>query len=62
MNTSFYHLLENRLLTKATYINCRRSVVHKNNSAARLWPQRWYFYSKIREIQEDEAKKIGRMK
>ncbi|CAB3251696.1 unnamed protein product [Arctia plantaginis] len=36
-----------------------RSVVHKSNTAARLWPQRWYFYSKIREVQEYEARKIG---
>nr|XP_021181538.1 uncharacterized protein LOC110370133 isoform X2 [Helicoverpa armigera] len=35
------------------------SVMRKSKSAAKLWPQRWYFYSKIREIQEEEAEKVG---
>ncbi|XP_075979049.1 uncharacterized protein LOC142978468 [Anticarsia gemmatalis] len=35
------------------------AVTRKSNYAAKLWPQRWYFYSKIREIQEEEAEKIG---
>ncbi|XP_026738107.1 uncharacterized protein LOC113501229 [Trichoplusia ni] len=35
------------------------SVMRKSKSAAKLWPQRWYFYSKIKEIQEEEARKAG---
>ncbi|KAJ8716076.1 hypothetical protein PYW08_013361 [Mythimna loreyi] len=35
------------------------SVMRKSKSAAKLWPERWYFYSKIREIQEEEAQKCG---
>lgn len=34
----------------------------KSKSAAKLWPQRWYFYSKIREIQEEEAQKVGELR
>lgn len=33
--------------------------MRKSKSAAKLWPQRWYFYSKIKEIQEEEARKAG---
>ncbi|KAI5645374.1 normal lung function maintenance, low in lung cancer 1 protein domain-containing protein [Phthorimaea operculella] len=36
-----------------------RSVNRKNREAARLWHQRWGFYTKIREYQEEEALKLG---
>ena len=35
--------------------------MRKSKTAAKLWPQRWYFYSKIREIQEEEAQKCGEL-
>ncbi|XP_026325232.1 uncharacterized protein LOC113234169 [Hyposmocoma kahamanoa] len=36
-----------------------KEVSRKNKTAARLWPQRWDFYTRIREIQEEEALKKG---
>ncbi|XP_068618721.1 uncharacterized protein [Battus philenor] len=35
------------------------SVTKKEKHAARLWKQRWGFYTKMREIQEEEAQNIG---
>ncbi|XP_014368905.2 uncharacterized protein LOC106719153 isoform X1 [Papilio machaon] len=35
------------------------SVNKKAKHAARLWSKRWGFYTQMREIQEEEAKKIG---
>ncbi|XP_038206239.1 uncharacterized protein LOC119828209 [Zerene cesonia] len=37
----------------------RASVTKKKKEAARLWPHRWGFYKHLREIQEEEAQKIG---
>ncbi|XP_028172571.1 uncharacterized protein LOC114361653 isoform X1 [Ostrinia furnacalis] len=36
-----------------------RSVTKKTRDAAKLWQSRWGFYSFIREIQEEEAQKMG---
>ncbi|CAK1556293.1 unnamed protein product [Leptosia nina] len=35
------------------------SVTKKEKSAARLWQQRWGFYKNVRDVQEEEAQKIG---
>ncbi|XP_072947347.1 uncharacterized protein [Epargyreus clarus] len=35
------------------------AVTRKSKQAARLWPQRWSFYNYIRDIQEEEAQKLG---
>lgn len=37
----------------------RKEVTRKNKTAARLWPQRWDFYTRLREVQEEEALKKG---
>ncbi|XP_023934230.1 uncharacterized protein LOC112043165 [Bicyclus anynana] len=36
-----------------------KSVTQKEKHAARLWQQRWGFLSRIREVQEEEAQRIG---
>ncbi|KAJ0178259.1 hypothetical protein K1T71_006082 [Dendrolimus kikuchii] len=35
------------------------SVVKKEKYAAKLWKEKWEFFSKIREFQEEEAQKLG---
>ncbi|CAK1586129.1 unnamed protein product [Parnassius mnemosyne] len=35
------------------------SVTKKSKHAARLWNKRWGFYTRMREIQEEEGQKIG---
>ncbi|XP_045766480.1 uncharacterized protein LOC123868142 isoform X3 [Maniola jurtina] len=36
-----------------------KSVSKKEKHAARLWQQRWGFLSRVREVQEEEAQKLG---
>ncbi|CAH2981343.1 unnamed protein product [Chilo suppressalis] len=38
---------------------CRVAVSKKTKDAARLWKQRWGFYSRLREILEEEAQRSG---
>ncbi|XP_049874467.1 uncharacterized protein LOC126372661 [Pectinophora gossypiella] len=45
--------------TDLTNFYVRASVSHKNKVAARLWQQRWGFYSRLREVQEEEALRLG---
>ncbi|XP_053606575.1 uncharacterized protein LOC128673019 [Plodia interpunctella] len=35
------------------------SLTRKERTAARLWHQKWGFYTRLREIQEEEALKLG---
>ncbi|XP_052754933.1 uncharacterized protein LOC113521443 [Galleria mellonella] len=35
------------------------TVTRKERDAARLWHQKWGFYTQLREIQEKEAQKLG---
>lgn len=40
----------------------RKSVSKKEKHAARLWQQRWGFLSRVREVQEEEAQRMGNVK